>query len=81
MAFSWNEIKDRAVEFSKEWEDTTNEEADEKPFLDETMASRASATVSSPEESGSVNVSCCCLRHSKATTEHSNATTRRPSLT
>lgn len=26
MALSWNEIKDRAVAFSKEWEDTTNEE-------------------------------------------------------
>ena len=35
MALSWNEIKDRAVKFSKEWKDTTNEEADAKPFLDE----------------------------------------------
>jgi type I restriction-modification system DNA methylase subunit len=34
MALSWNEIKDRAVQFSKEWKDTTNEEADAKPFLD-----------------------------------------------
>lgn len=34
MALSWNEIKDRAVKFSKEWEDTTKEEADAKPFLD-----------------------------------------------
>ena len=34
MALSWNEIKDRAVRFSKEWENTTNEEADAKPFLD-----------------------------------------------
>nr|WP_309758780.1 DNA methyltransferase [Flavobacterium sp.] len=34
MALSWNEIKDRAVRFSKEWKDTTNEEADAKPFLD-----------------------------------------------
>ncbi|SHI91831.1 class I SAM-dependent DNA methyltransferase [Flavobacterium terrae] len=33
MALSWNEIKDRAVRFSKEWEDTHNEEADAKPFL------------------------------------------------
>lgn len=33
MALSWNEIKDRAVKFSKEWEDTHNEEADAKPFL------------------------------------------------
>ncbi len=34
MALSWNEIKDRAVKFSKEWADTSNEEADAKPFLD-----------------------------------------------
>lgn len=34
MALSWNEIKDRAVKFSKEWEETRNEEADAKPFLD-----------------------------------------------
>ncbi len=33
MALSWNEIKERAVKFSKEWEDTQNEEADAKPFL------------------------------------------------
>ncbi|MEN9549643.1 MAG: hypothetical protein RIR12_2234 [Bacteroidota bacterium] len=33
MALSWNEIKDRALNFSKEWADTTNEEADAKPFL------------------------------------------------
>jgi len=34
MALSWNEIKDRALRFSKEWADTTREEADAKPFLD-----------------------------------------------
>ncbi|WP_231424958.1 DNA methyltransferase [Pedobacter sp. Leaf250] len=34
MALSWNEIKDRAVVFSKEWEDTYNEEAEAKPFLE-----------------------------------------------
>ncbi|OXB08403.1 SAM-dependent methyltransferase [Flavobacterium plurextorum] len=34
MALSWNEIKDRALGFSKEWQNTTNEEADAKPFLD-----------------------------------------------
>ncbi|MEJ7557079.1 MAG: hypothetical protein WKF66_02150 [Pedobacter sp.] len=34
MALSWNEIKDRAVAFSKEWEDTSNEEAEAKPFLE-----------------------------------------------
>jgi hypothetical protein len=33
MALSWNEIKDRALHFSKEWADTFNEEADAKPFL------------------------------------------------
>ena len=33
MAVSWNEIKDRALNFSKEWADTSNEEADAKPFL------------------------------------------------
>jgi hypothetical protein len=34
MTLSWNEIKDRALKFSKEWADTSNEEADAKPFLD-----------------------------------------------
>ncbi|MCA0428508.1 MAG: class I SAM-dependent DNA methyltransferase [Bacteroidetes bacterium] len=33
MALSWNEIKDRALRFSKEWANTSNEEADAKPFL------------------------------------------------
>jgi len=33
MALSWNEIKDRAVAFSKEWIGTYREEADAKPFL------------------------------------------------
>lgn len=33
MALNWNEIKDRALKFSKEWADTSNEEADAKPFL------------------------------------------------
>ncbi|TAF68077.1 MAG: class I SAM-dependent DNA methyltransferase [Cytophagales bacterium] len=33
MPLSWNEIKDRALQFSKEWAGTTNEEADAKPFL------------------------------------------------
>lgn len=35
MVLSWNEIKDRALRFSKEWADTSNEEADAKPFLEE----------------------------------------------
>ncbi len=34
MTLSWNEIKDRALKFSKEWADTSNEEADAKSFLD-----------------------------------------------
>ncbi len=34
MALSWNEIKDRALNFSNEWAGTSNEEADAKPFLD-----------------------------------------------
>lgn len=33
MALSWNEIRERATKFSKEWEHTQNEEADAKPFL------------------------------------------------
>ncbi len=33
MALSWNEIKDRALKFSKEWANTSKEEADAKPFL------------------------------------------------
>ena len=33
MALSWNEIKDRAVLFSKEWAGTCNEDADAKQFL------------------------------------------------
>ena len=33
MALSWNEIKDRALNFSKEWADTSIEEADSKTFL------------------------------------------------
>jgi len=35
MALSWNEIKDRALSFSKEWAGTTDEDADAKPFLGE----------------------------------------------
>lgn len=33
MTLGWNEIKDRALNFSREWADTSNEEADAKPFL------------------------------------------------
>lgn len=34
MALSWREIRERAIAFSKEWEDTANEDADAKSFLD-----------------------------------------------
>ena len=34
MALSWNEIKDRALRFAKEWAETAKEEADAKPFFD-----------------------------------------------
>ncbi len=34
MALSWNEIKSRAVVFSKEWENETREEAEAKTFWD-----------------------------------------------
>lgn len=34
MALSWNEIKDRAVKFSKDWEGTASEEAEAKSFLE-----------------------------------------------
>jgi hypothetical protein len=34
MPLSWNEIKTRAVAFSKEWKEAQREEADAKPFLD-----------------------------------------------
>ena len=33
MPLSWNEINDRAIAFTKEWENTSNEDADAKPFL------------------------------------------------
>ena len=34
MALSWNEIKSRAIEFSKEWENDFNEHAEAKSFMD-----------------------------------------------
>ena len=34
MALSWNEIKDRALNFSQEWKDTTRENAEAKSFWD-----------------------------------------------
>ena len=33
MALSWNEIKERAVHFSKEWQSATNEHAEAQHFL------------------------------------------------
>ncbi|MBE0538709.1 MAG: class I SAM-dependent DNA methyltransferase, partial [Ignavibacterium sp.] len=35
MPLSWNEIKSRAVKFSKEWEDATEESAESQTFLNE----------------------------------------------
>lgn len=34
MTLSWNEIRERAVNFSKEWAGTTKEEAEAKPFIE-----------------------------------------------
>jgi type I restriction-modification system DNA methylase subunit len=34
MALGWNEIKERAVRFSKDWADTSNEEAEAKSFIE-----------------------------------------------
>jgi hypothetical protein len=34
MALSWNEIKDRAIRFSKEWENEASESAEAKTFWD-----------------------------------------------
>ena len=33
MPLSWNEVKERAIQFSAEWKDAFNEEADAKQFL------------------------------------------------
>lgn len=35
MPLSWNEIKTRAIAFSKEWQDETNEDAEAKSFWDD----------------------------------------------
>lgn len=32
MPLSWNEIKNKALAFSKRWEDATREDSDAKPF-------------------------------------------------
>ncbi|MBE7412972.1 MAG: class I SAM-dependent DNA methyltransferase [Leptospiraceae bacterium] len=34
MPLSWNEIKERAITFSKDWENTVSEDAEAKPFLE-----------------------------------------------
>ncbi len=34
MALSWNEIRENAIRFSKEWNDSKDEDADAKPFWD-----------------------------------------------
>jgi hypothetical protein len=33
MPLSWNEIKDRALKFSRDWADESSEDAEAKPFL------------------------------------------------
>ena len=35
MPISWNEIKDRAIKFSKEWEMVSSEDVEAKTFWDE----------------------------------------------
>lgn len=35
MPLSWNEIKDRALRFSREWADEANEHAEAKSFWDD----------------------------------------------
>ena len=35
MALSWNEIKDRAIRFSKEWESEISEKAEAQTFWDQ----------------------------------------------
>lgn len=35
MPLSWNEIKDRALRFSRKWADESSEDAEAKSFLDE----------------------------------------------
>ena len=35
MALSWNEIKERALRFSKDWETVSSEDAEAKTFWDE----------------------------------------------
>jgi hypothetical protein len=35
MPLSWNEIKDRAIRFSKEWETENSEDAEAKTFWDD----------------------------------------------
>ena len=34
MPLSWNEIRDRAITFSKEWADESSEDAEAKSFWD-----------------------------------------------
>ncbi len=35
MPLSWNEIRSRAIRFSKEWENVIEEDAEAKTFLDQ----------------------------------------------
>ena len=34
MSLSWNEIKDRALKFSREWQSESSEDAEAKSFWD-----------------------------------------------
>lgn len=34
MPLSWNEIRSRAIKFSEEWEDVSNEDTEGKSFID-----------------------------------------------
>lgn len=44
MALGWNEVKERAVRFSKEWKNAFNIEADANNFLSHFLMSLVSAT-------------------------------------
>jgi len=37
MPLSWNEIRNRALEFYKRWENETSEDAEAKPFWTELL--------------------------------------------
>lgn len=41
MPLSWNEIKDRALQFSQHWADETSEQSEAKTFWDEFLGTRS----------------------------------------